>query len=295
MKAVNLFAYGDGENVTALGYCHYTLEGTDHEVASYLQSRVAMDHEGATQIGIGSPLSVVDFNLLTRVDPGSLLVKVGASPDAGYAVTHIVNGAPKIDEVADALSQVMPPDYVDIYRTSQGFDFTRLIDDDYLDAVRLLWSQEKYVSALKLVLSMIDTFGFVEFGPVRDAFQKWLEEYCDMDVAGVTPRELWELRNSLLHMTNLNSERVRSGSVERLRPVIAGSEVDIPHHSEGLKNFHMARFCANVLPHGVVAWIREYNDHPERYLDFIERYDTIVSEARFGAFPAASTEDRIGT
>ena len=283
MNALNLFAYGDGERVTRIGYRHYALEGSDQEIAAHLKSMVSTDHGRATQLAMESPLSVAEFYSLTRLDVGSLLMKVGASPDAAYVITHIVNGEPKIDEVADTLSQPPPPDYLDIYRTAQGFDFTQLIEDDYLSAAKLLLSEKKYVSSLKLVLSMIDTLGFVEFGPVDGAFQKWLETYCDMDLAGVSSRELWELRNSLLHMTNLDSRRVRSGSVERLRPVIAPSNVDVPDYSDGFKSFHMARFCATVLPQGIDSWVQAYDDQPERWGDFISRYDTIVSEARLSA------------
>ena len=70
---------------------------------------------------------------------------------------------------------------------------------------------------------MIDTLGFGEYGPVGNCFVTWLDEYCDMGQAGVTSPELWELRNSLLHMTNLDSNRVRSGAVEGLKPVIINS------------------------------------------------------------------------
>ena len=287
MNAVNLFAYGDGENVTALGYCHYTLDGSDQDVAAYLRSRVEIDHQRATRIRIGSPLTTAEFSSLIRLDPELLLMKAGASPDAAYCITSIINGEPTVDEVADMLTQDPPPDYLRVYLTEAGFDFTRLLHDDYLDVIKLLWGDEKYISALKLMLAMIDTLGFVEFGPVSDAFIRWLDEHCDMEQAGVTSRELWELRNSLLHMSNLASRKVDAGAVERLMPVIAGQEVDIPSRSDGTKTFHVTRFCAIVVPRGIAAWIRSYNEQPERYVRFISRYDTIVSEARLSVVTAA--------
>ena len=106
-----------------------------------------------------------------------------------------------------------------------------------------------------------------------------------MGQAGVTSLELWELRNSLLHMTNLDSKKVRRGSVERLKPVIINSQVEVPSHSGGYKNFHLTRFTATVLPQGIDKWIRSYNEQPAKLLQFIHRYDTIVSEARLSIIP----------
>ena len=139
---------------------------------------------------------------------------------------------------------------------------------------------------------MIDTLGFVEYGPVGNCFVTWLDEYCDMGQAGVTSPELWELRNSLLHMTNLDSNRVRSGAVERLKPVIINSQVEVPSHSDGYKNFHLARFTATVLPEGIDRWIRSYNEQPAKLLLFIHRYDTIVSEARLSVIPYPDAEEQ---
>ena len=132
---------------------------------------------------------------------------------------------------------------------------------------------------------MIDTLGFVEYGPIDNCFATWLDEHCDLGQVGVTSLELWELRNSLLHMTNLDSKRVRSGAVERLKPVIINSQVEVPSHSSGYKNFHLARFTATVLPQGIDRWIRSYNERPAKFLQFVHRYDTIVSEARLSVMP----------
>jgi hypothetical protein len=45
--------------------------------------------------------------------------------------------------------------------------------------------------------------------------------------------------------------------------------------------FHVARFVIAVLPKGIENWLRSYNREREKYAEFVERYDTIVSEARF--------------
>ena len=178
-----------------------------------------------------------------------------------------------------------------LYWTNGGLDLTQLITDDYQSAVDVLWDNGKYISALKLLLSMIDTLGFVEYGLQNNCFRVWLDEYCNMGQAGVTSLELWELRNSLLHMSNLDSKKVRRGAVERLKPVIINSQVDVPSHSGGYKNFHLSRFAATVLPQGIDKWIRSYNEQPAKLLQFIHRHDTIVSEARLSVMPYQETEE----
>jgi hypothetical protein len=65
--AVNLFAYGDGQNVHSLGYCRYMLDGTYEEITANLQARVERDHLIADPIGLGVPPTVIEFNSLTRL------------------------------------------------------------------------------------------------------------------------------------------------------------------------------------------------------------------------------------
>lgn len=285
--AVSIFVYGDGENVHSLGYCRYMLDGTYEEITANLQARVARDHLIADPIELGVPPTLIEFNSLTRLGfIRQLLTQRGIIPkDAIFVLTHVINGMPVVHEILDDLADNSVPDYLRLYWTKGGLDLTQLITDDYLSAVDLLWNNRKYISALKLLLSVIDTLGFVEYGPVDKCFLAWLDEYCDMGYAGVTSVELWELRNSLLHMTNLDSKKVRRGSVERLQPVIVSSQIEVPSHSDGYKNFHLFRFTATVLPQGIDKWIRSYNEHPAKLLQFIYRYDTIVSEARLSATP----------
>ena len=280
--AINIFIYGDGIYVHSLGYCLYTLEGSYEDITAYLQSRVAVDHEQSITIAlrVPAPLDYIRSQARLGLVQG-LFVHEGIVPeDAIYVVTHIIDGKPVIDEVSDDFAIDAPPDYLKIYWGDTGLDLAQLLADDYFDAFELLWSHQKYISALKLMLSMVDTLGFVEFGPVSDCFVNWLDKYCDMEKTGVTSRELWELRNSLLHMSNLDSNKVRSGTVERLKPVIVNSLVEVPPYSDGYKNFHLAKFSAMILPQGIDKWIRSYDEEPTKLLQFITRYDTTVSEAR---------------
>ena len=146
--------------------------------------------------------------------------------------------------------------------------------------MKLLWKHRKYISALKLLLIMIDTLGFVEYGPTSDCFVRWLDKYCDLSSLGVSSTELWELRNSLIHMSNLDSRKVRKGDVMMLVPVITSYENEIPVEMDSFKNLHLTRLIGNVVPKGVVGWVNSFKGEKERFITFIRRYDTVVSEAR---------------
>ena len=198
-----------------------------------------------------------------------------------YCVTQIVNGQLAVDDTFDSASGGAVPDYLEVYSTENGIDFPRLFRDDYFEAILLLWNNRKYVSCLKLVFSAMDTWGFVEYGPdVQDGFTRWLDQYCDLGQLGVTSAELWELRNSLIHMTNLDSRKVRAGKVHRLLPCFTDPDHDVSSFVNGMKVFHVARFVMVVLRGGLAKWLQSYNQERTKFPEFVERYDTVVSEAR---------------
>ena len=172
------------------------------------------------------------------------------------------------------------PDYLTIYFTEVGLDFPRLINDDFFEAAKVLWQREKYISALKLTFSAIDTLGFIEFGDVDSCFINWLKGFCALEELGVTAEELWELRNSLLHMTNLESRKVQKGTVNGLVPVIIHPDADFPKEIDGLKCLDLFRLMTVTLPNGVGNWLKTYNEHREKFVSFVERYDKVISESR---------------
>ena len=281
---VNIFVYGDGTHVHAIGWRVYEKAGSYEELTNFLQSRVQHDHQGALCKDLEDPIPWRDFESMDRLNPFAAALAaagvVGENPV--YCVTHIVNGEVRADETRDVSSGSVVPDYLQVYSTEDGFDFPQLIQDDYFEAIHLLWKNRKYVSCLKLVFSAIDTLGYVEYGPdSNDCFAKWLDDYCDLGKVGVTSDELWELRNSLVHMTNLDSRKVRSGKTHRLLPQFTHPDRDVTPLVDGMKVFHVARFVIAVLPKGIENWLRSYNREREKFAEFVERYDTIVSEARF--------------
>ena len=281
-RIVNVFVYGDDEYVRSFGWCTYMAEGSYQALTSFLQSRVDHDFKGAQRHELPRVelRSVFEFaarlDALEHVAPGIAEV-VG---DSVYCITHIVNGRPQVGDVLRAPPDGTFPDYLSLYWTDSGFDFGQMINDDFMDAVKVLWNSKKYISALKLLVIMIDSLGFAEFGSDEKCLVLWLDKYCDLSSLGVSSQEIWELRNSLVHMTNLNSRRVEKGQVTRLLPVITSPSCDIQVEGESFKSLHFSRLLLWVIPKGLVSWADSFTNNREKFLDFVRRYDTIVSDTR---------------
>jgi len=278
-RIVNIFIYGNETHAHELGYCTYKKDGDYESLIKFLRSRVESDHRTAVRVPLKETIKWEDFYSMTRLKAvtNTMFAMKAMSDNEPYCITWIVNGSVRIDEVMDTLHT---PDYLLIYETDDGFDFPRLLDDDYFAAMKLLWNAKKYISCMKLMFSTIDTIGFVEYGPVNDCFVRWLDQYCDLSSIGVSSTELWELRNSLLHMTNLDSRKVSQNRVERLIPSITHPEVTNLQDSQGTRRFHVSRFLLQLLPEAIEKWLVTYNESPKKRLQFIHRYDTIVSESR---------------
>ena len=282
-EVFNVFAYGDEEFVYFIGFFSYLAEGSFDDLTLLLRSKVDPDYKLADRIPLESLVTWQDFNSrcrlgwLNELENGLVVIP----EDSVYCITPIVNDDVTIDELVNFLAEPMFPDYLRVYRTKAGFDIPRLINDDFIDGINLLMNERKYVSALKLALSMIDTLGFIEFGPTNDCFVRWLDKYCAMKDFGVTSKELWELRNSILHMTNLDSRKVVRGQENRLLPAFAALENDIPDDIEGYKGLHVYRFILKVVPEGIKKWLSSYNENRDKFVEFVTRYDSIVSDARY--------------
>ncbi|WP_016955774.1 hypothetical protein [Catenovulum agarivorans] len=177
----------------------------------------------------------------------------------------------------------MSVDWQDKYITDQGFLFTELINDDFFQPFRLLFQAKHYVSSIKLMLIAIDSIGFIEFGEsdrsTPPPFIKWLDKYAKLSSIGVTSRELWEHRNSLLHMSNLDSRQVKKGSVARLVSYVGVLPPNVQLNKEEAKYYDL-----NALIHefgqACNRWIQTYSDDPKKFSSFVERYDLVVSDAR---------------
>ena len=271
----------------SIGYRRYHREGPPEDLVQFLRERVDVDFTNATQHMLPEAVDWAEIPSVVRSgDIWELLDRCGINVghDEIYCVTYIVNGQPRFDEFSDEFAPDAIPDYLRIYFTDEGFDFTKLINDDYFDSIKLLWNSRKYISALKLILSMIDTIGFIEYGPKADCFVRWLDQYCELRKVGVTSAEVWELRNALLHMSNLASRRNRTGQVQRLLPMFTHPSVEIPIDVDVYKGFHVNLFLLDVFPRAIGTWLQTYKSDRSKFRSFVARYDTIVSEARMGVF-----------
>ena len=280
---INIFAYGDEIYVRFIGYRIYEVDGSYEDISNFLKSRVIDDHTQVSPTALDQPITWENFNSIFRMGRlRDLMPDHDVFPENPICcATPIVDGVVRIDDFVDFETDNTIPDYLVIYTTDSGIDIPRLINDDYLVAVKLLWNSRKYISALKLIFSMVDTLGFIEYGPTNGCFIKWLDEYCSLEELGVTSEELWELRNSILHMTNLDSRKTKKGAVRRLLPIFTANENEYPlEPDDALGYFHVLRFCTETLPKGIANWVQTYNVHREKFVDFVTRYDTIVSEAR---------------
>ena len=114
-------------------------------------------------------------------------------------------------------------DYLSVYLTPDGFDMPRLLNDDFFLGIKLCWNHGRYVSTAKLLMSFLDTVAYLEYGDTPRNFQRWLDSYANLAAIGVTSEELWEFRNSLLHMTTLDFRKVTAGHVRRLTFYVAQS------------------------------------------------------------------------
>ena len=172
-RVVNIFVYRDSKFIQAIGCTTYQMEGTYVQLTSFLRSRVDIDQQCANRFELSEECSAVDFEFAMRVDSVQFLIPLIGElvGESVYCVTQIVDGIPRADEFVHDSEHSPVPDYLMIYWTDEGFDFGKLIDDDFTDAMKLLWKHRKYISALKLLFIMIDTLGFVEFGPTSEVLR----------------------------------------------------------------------------------------------------------------------------
>lgn len=174
----------------------------------------------------------------------------------------------------------MAVDYIGEYFNEDGFDFTRLLNDDFFQPVRVLFNAKHYVSASKLLVIAIDSISYVEYGDIKEnTFIKWLNTYSDIQSLAITAEELWEHRNALLHMSSLNSRKVSSGKVRSLVSYVGELHPDVELDTERT-GYYSLYGLIQVFGQACGKWCLTY-DHDRSKIDsFVERYDLIASDAR---------------
>jgi len=175
----------------------------------------------------------------------------------------------------------MSVDYFGTFFTKDGFDFTELLNADFFQPMRILFQHKHYVSSAKLLVIAIDSVSFVEYGDIKNenTFIKWLDTYVQLNSIGITAEELWEHRNSLLHMSNLDSRKVASGKVRRLIAHVGELPSDFEPDEMNTGYYNLQKL---IIAFGEACgdWCHTYGKNREKIDSFVERYDSIVSDAR---------------
>jgi hypothetical protein len=295
--AYNLFLYVEGSLVKQLGIAAHMLEGTDQEKVGALQVLVDKDYKTAKRMNAKEGFEYRQYQGLMRLgrqlevfEP--LFRECNAPINPLVVITPIVDEHPRIlaitglgplnleDFKGTPLEEPgMMPDYLKAYESNGTFDLPRLINDDYFLAIKLLFNARHYVSSAKLLMSAIDTIAFVDAGDVKDSFILWLNTYAELNPLGITAKELWEFRNGLLHMTNLNSRAVASGKTAPLIFYVGDPRIVIPPSRTGAKYFSL-KGLLEVIAAAISRWIETYNRTPEKWVDFVNRYDLTISDSR---------------
>tara|TARA_B100000508_G_scaffold121585_1_gene103308 strand:+ start:25 stop:441 length:417 start_codon:yes stop_codon:yes gene_type:complete len=131
---------------------------------------------------------------------------------------------------------------------------------------------------MKLLVSFIDTIAYLEFGDVSGSFVQWLKKYASIEKLGITEQQLWELRNSVLHMSNLDSRKVLSGKEKRISFCVARSGY-IPDPDLDTQYFNF-KDLIDEIAQALSRWIKTFQESPDKMLVFIERYDRVISDSR---------------
>lgn len=298
-RIFNIFIYFDAGVASEYGVRYHRIGGTDDEKTSFLGLRVREDCAAARRFRLARSFTPEEWyaagrfgDVLQYFEEAFTLCRAPLAPIV--CITPMVDGEPKIDLQTglgpfrgDIVSRIegrgAVPDYLVSYMDGNRFLFTELIHDDYFKAIKTLFNAKLYVSCAKLLMSCVDTLAFVEYGDESGNFTKWLDAYVDLSAHGITSDELWEFRNSVLHMTNLVSRKVTSGKVSPIMPYVGGPDT-MPAISPQLpKPFNLYGLIATIGK-GIGKWGEAYNSDGDKLLKFIERYDTTISDSRMAHF-----------
>jgi hypothetical protein len=310
-KIINIFPIFEGQLLTCMGFRVHEFDGTDEEKIEFLRSRIDADvKEMAVALlpknftvklpegNVVPALTLERYNgLLHNGTDGILYEGIFQAFDFPtnplYISTPIADGTIKFDKSLNLETQPKAPftvkiheelhkHYLDEFITEDGFALIDLIDKDFFGAIRLTYNQRHFVSCLKLILSAIDSIAFLEFGDIQEKniFVEWLKMYCDFSRLNITEVELWEYRNSLLHMTNSYSRKVSQELVKRLKFYVSGE--DKPDMIGDVQsNYFNIKSLIETISDGISKWANSFNVNKDKLPAFLERYDLVISDSRY--------------
>jgi hypothetical protein len=172
-------------------------------------------------------------------------------------------------------------DYLNKYMSNNVLDLPQMINDDFFEAIKLCYNKGYYISAVKLLMSYIDSFSYVVYGKSNgESFQKYLDEYCIIATIGITSMEVWSHRCSILHLTSLDSDKVKSGNVKRLVSYVGKLPKNLKLENDSKTNYFEVMELIKCVSNGTGKYLKEFQDPNFNFEQFVNRYDQIVSDCR---------------
>jgi hypothetical protein len=293
----NVFIFFENDLCSTVGYTSHENSGNDAQGSEYLRARLAEDFSTAKKLKLTNHFTRSEYNARCRVGEGhhlydELFAMLNAGPAPLCVATPVKNGEVffnysseqgdlDMNDISAKLgAKGVMVDWLARYSSERGIDSSQLIHDDYFLAIKLTFNARLYVSAMKLLVSCIDSLAYIEYGNERNSvpFTKWLDAYAELAPLGITAVELWELRNGILHMTTINSAKVRANKVRRISFRVGGSP-DYPRHEDDVYYFDFYGLI-QVVAAAQGRWIESYNKDRDKFAKFIERYDETISDSR---------------
>jgi hypothetical protein len=296
----NLFLmYQDGV-CSQVRYVTHEIDSSDQEALDFLLGRVAVDLNNSKAVQLTKPFDKAEHDARTRLGHSQVLWDevyrvLGAGEQPLSVVTPVVNGIPQVEFRSqlgdpdiylreDMTQGIRMDDWILKYMKDGGLQLSQLIHDDYFEAIKITFNAKLHVSAMKLLLSAIDSLAYIEFGEEKiNVFIKWMDVYADLKPLGITSEELWELRNGLLHMTNLDSRAVNKKKVRRISFHVGAK----PFYERD--SIHYFSFYELLMEVGRahVRWLETYNVDFGKRVEFVSRYDQIISDSRVARYGSA--------
>lgn len=306
-RAYNLYLFVEGEFVTEIGAVEYDLDGDDKDKISFLLAQAPSDIANSKRYRVPDNCKLINDDTnevydgvlryskyLELCDYGyqniiweEILHLLNAGSEPLLVVSAVVDGEILVDlqqelksctKEVNKIEMYSAPDYLLQYSDGSSFHLNRLIDDDFFTPIKLLLNNKHYISALKLLLSSIDSFAYLEYGDEPQIFARWLRSYMDYQKINVMPEEIWELRNAIIHMSSYDSRKVSNGKVSRLIIQISQHSEDVSNLTYDGKFLNLYTFY-RLVAYAVEKWLTTVFEE-KRFEQFFERYDKIVSENR---------------
>lgn len=304
----NLFLIVEDNIIYELGAVSHDIEGTDEEKINFLKSSVEVDSKEIIRFKLSENFKLkigekeyyaLNYDrYIEMIHNGTFLIvfenifqHFRSSPTPFICITVISGGQIQIDGVypeypeqvmfPSGIHETLQPDFVLEYFSENEFKLSDLINDDFFEAIRVTFNAKLYVSSIKLLMSCIDTIAYLEYGDSQGNFMKWLDTFTDLSDLSLNSEELWEFRNSVLHMTNLDSRKVINQRVNRIRFYVSKNSSPHLKKSDEWKYFNYQQLIP-VIANGIVNWGKTYNSDRKKIDLLIERYDRILSDKRYG-------------